>query len=57
MSVREYAQKYKKEWFDKHWKDHKTLLIVRYITKATAYSILEFPLNKLWVFKINPVIV
>ena len=51
MSVREYAKKYKKEWYDKYWQNHKTLLIVRYLTKAVAYTILEFPLNKLWVFK------
>ena len=51
MSVREYARKNKKEWYDKHWKNHKTLFIVRYITKAISYTILEFPLNKLWVFK------
>jgi putative flippase GtrA len=51
MSVREYAKKYKKEWYDKYWQHHKTLLIVRYLTKAVAYTILEFPLNKLWVFK------
>lgn len=53
MYVREYARKYKKEWYDKHWKVPKTLLIVRYITKAIAYGMLEFPLNKIWVFKIN----
>ena len=51
MFVREYARKHKKEWYDKHWKEHETLLIVRYITKAISYTILEFPLNKLWVFK------
>ena len=51
MFVREYARKHKKEWYDKHWKEHETLLIVRYITKAVSYTILEFPLNKLWVFK------
>ena len=51
MFVRDYARKHKKEWNDKHWKEHETLLIVRYITKAISYTILEFPLNKLWVFK------
>ena len=53
MSVREYAKKHEKEWYDKHWQDHTTLLIVRYLTKAVAYTVLEFPLNKLWVFKID----
>ena len=50
LAVRAYSKKHYKHWYDKHWNDHKTLLIVRYLSKAFSYTVLEFPLNKFWVF-------
>lgn len=51
MGFHSYMSKYHSEWVKKEW--DKYVFWVRYVVGGLAYSFVEFPLHKFWVFKTN----